>query len=494
MGLLPEVKKQYGKLKFLIDGEWVESTSTNIQTTTNPATGEVIAEFPTATAEEAIAAAKAAAKAFTTWRDVALRDRARLLFKLHAKIEERHEELCRILTQDHGRTIGESRGSVSRVIENVESACGALYGLVKQNEHIDQLANGIDEYLVWEPLGAFLIITPSNIPMHAWSSFVPYALAAGCTVVVSPSRQDPVAAEAICRAADEVGFPPGVINMVHGGRDINKDILSKPEIKGVGFIGSNRAGHELFALCGKLLKTSSINGNGKNHVVIMPDADVDACVPWLLRGAFGMTGQRCLGVDNVVVVGNVYDELKAKFVKAAASMKLGYGLDESAELGPYTTPGGRDSVRAWIDGALSEGAKLVLDGRNAVSSDYPKGYFMGPTILENVNVDMTCAKQEAFGAAAGLIRADSLDQVVEWINTKTNLGHSACIMTTNMKAARKFTREVNVGNVGVNIGVAQPYAFFPLGSRRESFVGTAKSRLAAMRMFMDEKTVTSRWV
>ena len=492
--LLPEVKKHYGRLKLLIDGEWVESKSTNIEQDTNPATDEVIAEFPSATKEEAVAAVEAAHKAFESWRNVPLRDRAYMLFSMHGKFRQHFEDLCRVLTQDHGRTIGEARGSVARVLENIESAASAVYGLPKQNEAVVNLANGIDEYLFWEPLGAFLIITPGNIPMHAWSSFVPYALAAGCTVVVSPSRQDPVAAEMVNRVTLEAGFPKGVINIVHGGRTINKDILSHPSIKGVGFIGSNRAGHELFELCGKLRKTSSINGNGKNHVVIMPDADVDSAIPWLLRACFGMTGQRCLGVDNVVVMGDVYDEVKSKFKEAAAAMKLGYGLDEQTELGPYTTRGGMEKIVQWTEQSLKEGAKVVLDGRTVKAKDYPKGYFLGPIILENVNPDMAMAKEEAFGAVAALIRGDRLDQAIEWINTKTNLGHSACIMTSSGKNARKFMREVNVGNVGINVGVAQPYAFFPLGSRRESFVGTAKSRLAAMKMFMDEKTVTTRWV
>jgi len=494
MALLPEVKAHYGKLKFLINGEWVDSKSTDIQQTINPATDEVIAEFPAATREEARAAVEAAHQAFQTWKDVPLRDRGRLLFALHAKFEEHYEEMCRILTQDHGRTIGEARGSVSRVIENIESACAALYGMASRNEHIDQLANGIDQYLVWEPLGAFLIITPGNIPMHAWSSFVPYALAAGCTVVVSPSRQDPVAADIVTRVAQEAGFPPGVINVIHGGRKINKMVLEQPEIKGVGFIGSNRAGHELFETCGRLRKTSSINGNGKNHLVIMPDADVDASIQWLLRACFGMTGQRCLGVDNVVVIGDIYDELKRKFMDATAGMKMGYGLDEDTTLGPYATAEGRGKILEWIERSMADGAKMVYDGRSVKVADYPKGYFMAPTILEDVNVDMPMAKEEAFGAVAALIRGQSLDQAIEWINTKTNLGHSAAIMTSSGKHARKFIREANVGNVAVNLGVAQPYAFFPLGSRRESYVGTAKSRMASMRMFMDEKTVVSRWV
>jgi len=226
----------------------------------------------------------------------------------------------------------------------------------------------------------------------------------------------------------------------------------------------------------------------------MPDADVDQGIVWLLRACFGMAGQRCLGVDNIIIIGDIYDEVKSKFKEAAAAMKLGYGLDEDNELGPMTTQAGKEKVVEWIEQSLAEGAKMVLDGRTVKVKDYPGGYFLGPTILEDVNVDMSMAKEEAFGPVASLIRADSLDQAIEWINTKTNLGHSASIMTQSGKNARKYIREVNVGNVAVNVAVAQPYAFFPLGSRRESFVGTAKSRMASMRMFMDEKMVITRWV
>jgi malonate-semialdehyde dehydrogenase (acetylating)/methylmalonate-semialdehyde dehydrogenase len=490
----PEVKTHYGRLKLLIDGEWVDSRSTVVETDTNPATGEPIAELPQATREEAEAAVAAAARAFQSWKNVSMRDRAYMLFSMHAKFREHYDMLCRVLVQDHGRTIEEARGTLSRVLENIESACSAVYGLVKENAGILNLAGGIDEYLYWEPVGAFLIVTPGNIPMHAWSSFVPYALAAGCTVVISPSRQDPVAAEMVNRVALEAGFPKGVINMIHGGRTINRMVLEHPAIQGVGFIGSNRAGWELFEQCGRLGKRSSINGNGKNLLVIMPDADLDSAVPWMLRACFGMTGQRCLGVDNVVVLGGIYDEVKTRFREAAARMTLGYGLDPQVEMGPYTTRDGMEKVRGWIDQALQDGCRMVLDGREKRPAELPKGYFMGPTILEGADPDMPSAKEEAFGAVAALLRGESLEQAIEWINTKTNLGHSACIMTQSGRHARQFIREVNVGNVGVNVGVAQPYAFFPLGSRRASFLGTAKSRLASMRMFMDEKTVTARWV
>ena len=493
MTLLPEVKGHYGKLKLMIDGEWVDSKSTLVHETVNPAIGEVIAEYPTATQEEARQAVEAAQRGFEAMKGIALRERARMLFDMRQKFEEHFDELTRVLTQDHGRTIKESIGSVRRVIENIESACSAAYGMAARNEHIDDLANGIDMWLTWEPMGPFLIVTPGNIPMHAWSSFVPYALAAGCSVVVSPSRQDPVAAEFICRVALEAGWPKGAINLIHGGREINKFILRQDEIQGLGFIGSTHAGWELFKLCGELGKRSSINGNGKNSVVIMPDVQIDKVIPFVRQGCFGMTGQRCLGSDNVMIVGNIYEEFKQKFAAMAQSMKLGYGLDESTDMGPYCSEAGRDKVAAWVQRGLAEGATMVHDGRN-IAPELSKGFFMAPTIIENVNPGMEIAKEEAFGAVASLIRTASLEEAINWINTGTDLGHSACIMTDSGQVARKFAREVVVGNVGINVGVPQPYAFFPLGSKRKSFFGGAKSRMASMRLFLDEKTVTARWV
>ncbi len=493
MALLSEVQSYYGRLKFFIDGEWVESKSTTVYPVTNPAKGEVIAEVPSATKEEIEAAVEAAQRGFERWSKVPLRDKARLMWNLRGKFEEHFEELARVLTQDHGRTIEESRGSVRRVIENIESACSSMYSVAK-GEQVNSLASGIDESLIWEPLGVFLIITPGNIPMHAWSSFVPYAIACGCTVIVSPSRQAPVATSWVTKVTEEVGFPPGVVNLIHGGREVNKALLSHPKVKGVGFIGSTSVGRELFKLAGELGKRASINGNGKNHIVVMPDADLDRATEYLMRGCYGMSGQRCLGTDNVIIVGDVYEEVKNRFVEASSRMKLGYGLDEETELGPMTTEQGRQKVIDWVETGIKEGAKIILDRRNEKVKDYPKGYFFGPTILEEVSPDMTIAKEEAFGPVANLLRARSLDEAIEWINTKTNYGHSACILTSSGKNARKFTQEVQVGNIGINLGIPQPYAFFPLGSKRDSFFGTAHSRIDSVRLFMDQKTVTMRWV
>jgi malonate-semialdehyde dehydrogenase (acetylating) / methylmalonate-semialdehyde dehydrogenase len=359
---------------------------------------------------------------------------------------------------------------------------------------VNDLARGLDQTLFWEPRGVFLIVTPNNIPMHAWSSFVPYALASGCPVVVSPSKDVPVSAKAIFDVVDMVkGFPKGVMNLVYGGRHINSRIMENPHVKGVGFIGSTGVGRQLFAQAGKLGKEASINGNGKNHVVLMPDASVDQVVQGILRGCYGMAGQRCLGADNLVLIGDVYDRFKEVFVAASAAMKLGYGLDESVEMGPLVSQTGREKVLDFIEKGIQEGAKMILDGRNVAVPGCKNGYFVGPTIFDNVHPDMFIAREESFGPVANLMRAKDLDEALDWINNKDDYGHSACIFTQSGQDARRFIKEADVGNVGVNVPVPQPYAFFPLGSKNESAQGVAKSRIDSMRLFLDQKTVTERW-
>ncbi len=496
MAVLEEVSKHYGRLRQYINGKWEDGASNAYFSTTNPATGEIIAEAPVASPAEVDNAITSAQAAFMKWRNVPFRDRVKLVFNLRDTFARHHEELSRILVQDHGCTIDEGRGTISRCMENIEAAGSAMYSLFK-GEHVDQLANGIDCYLIREPMGVFMIITPGNIPMHAWSSFVPYALACGCTVIVKPSRQCPVSADAMFKMLDETGLPPGVANLLHMGpeRELNKRIISDPRVKGVGLIGSTRVSKELFELCGKYGKRSSLNGNGKNYIVIMPDCSLDNAVQYILRGCFGMSGQRCLGSDNVAVIGDDarYEELKEKLIIASKAMRMGYGLDETVELGPLTTDNGKQQVLSFIESGLQSGAKLLLDGREAKIPGYEKGYFIGPTIFEGVTPDMYIAREEAFGPMCNLIRAEDLDQAIGWING-TNYGHSACIVTESGKAARKFIRECEVGNVGVNAGIPQPYAFFGLGSKKDSFYGNSKSRMDSVKLFLDEKTVTLRWV
>ncbi|MCP4683309.1 MAG: aldehyde dehydrogenase family protein [Desulfobacterales bacterium] len=494
MTVLKEVQQNYGRLKLYINGEWVESESSQIYESVNPTTGEVIATFPSATDDEVNQAIESAHAAMKTWGAVPVRDKARYLFDLRQKFEEKADWLSRILVQDHGRTIGEARGTLRRCIENIESACSALLLLTK-GEYVSDLARGLDQTLFWEPRGAFLIITPNNIPMHAWSSYVPYAIASGCPVIVSPSKDVPVATQALFEVTQEVaGFPPGLLNLVYGGRNVNDKILSHPHVKGVGFIGSTGVGRKLFARAGELGKEASINGNGKNHVVLTEDMDINAAVNGLLRGCYGMAGQRCLGADNLLVMDGAYDKVKQAFVTASAAMKMGYGLDEATELGPLVSENGQQKVIDFIDRGIKEGAKILLDGRGVKVKDYEGGFFAGPTVFENVDPDMFIAREESFGPVANLMRVKDMDEALDLINNKDNYGHSACLFTQSGTVARRFIKEADVGNVGINVPVPQPYAFFPLGSKNESAQGTAKSRIDSMRLFLDQKTVTERWV
>jgi len=494
MTVLEEVQQDYGKLKLHINGEWLESKSTQIYESVNPATGKVIATFPSSTDEEVNQAIESAHAALKTWGEVPVRDKARYLFDLRQKFEEKEDWLCRILVQDHGRTIGEARGTLRRCIENIESACSALLLLTK-GEYVSELARGLDQTLYWEPRGVFLIITPNNIPMHAWSSYVPYAIASGCPVILSPSKDDPICSQAIFEVTQEVkGFPPGLVNLVYGGRNVNDKILSHPHVKGVGFIGSTGVGRQLFARAGELGKEASINGNGKNHVVLTEEIEIAPVVNGLLRGCYGMAGQRCLGADNLLVLDGVYDKLKEALLKASSSMKMGYGLDESTELGPLVSKKGQQKVVDFIDRGIKEGAKILLDGRGVKVKGCEGGFFVGPTLFENVDPDMFIAREESFGPVANLMKVKDMDEALDLINNKDNYGHSACLFTKSGTLARKFTKEADVGNVGINVPVPQPYAFFPLGSKNESAQGTAKSRIDSMRLFLDQKTVTERWV
>jgi malonate-semialdehyde dehydrogenase (acetylating)/methylmalonate-semialdehyde dehydrogenase len=495
MAILDEVKPHYGRLVPYINGRWRQGKGRTVFTDFNPAKDAPIADCEISDHADAEEAVDAAHRAFQTWKDVPFRDRADYLGKMRAVFASRHEELSRILVQDHGRTIGEARGTVQRCIENIESALGALYSLYK-GEAVQQLARGIDCLLLWEPVGVFLILTPGNIPMHAWSSFVPYAIGCGCTVIVSPSWQNPVASDAIFKVLEEVGLPAGVMNLIHVGTDfdVNRRILEDKRTAGVGFIGSSQVGRELFALCGRLGKRSSINGNGKNHIVVMDDADPAKAADYVLRGCFGMAGQRCLGSDNVLVAGGVFKAFRDKLIELSRNFRVGYGLDEATQMGPLTTRQGKEKVESFIEKGIKEGARITLDGRGIRVSGFESGYFLGPTIFEDVHRGMHIAKEESFGPVCNLIPIGGLDEAIDMINNNTEYGHSACIITSSGASARTFIRECNVGNIGVNAGIPQPYAFFPLGSKRDSFFGAAKSRVDSVRLFLDQKTVTERWV
>ena len=489
---MQEVQKNYGRLELFIDGKWVDSQSAYAQPVMNPAKGEVIAEVPFATREEVDKAVESARTAFGKWSELPVTTRAGYVFKLKQKLDQYFEDVSRITTQNHGKIVDEARGETRRLVENVEVGCNAAYTLAK-GEQLDQIASGVDETLVREPLGTFAVVGPFNFPSLAPFWYIPIAIAVGCTLVVKPSEITPLPMQWCVKAIEEAGIPPGVVNMIHGSKDVNEALITHPHIRGVAFVGSTPVAKSIYRLAGEYGKRTLLQAGAKNYMIVMPDSDLTTTVSALMPSFYGNTGQRCLSGANLVAVGDVYEPLKKKFAEASSKLRLGYGLDESVEMGPLVSQRAKERVLGYIQKGIDEGAELILDGRNAMVKEHPKGYFVGPTVFDQVTPDMTIAKDEIFGPVAGIIRAETLDDAVEMINKKTNYGNEACIFTKSGKNAREFRRKVQAGNIGINIGIAAPMAFFPFAGFRDSFFGVLHGQIDCVDFFTDKKVVVSRW-
>jgi malonate-semialdehyde dehydrogenase (acetylating)/methylmalonate-semialdehyde dehydrogenase len=490
--VLKEVQRNYGRLRLFVDGKWIDSQSTRVQAVMNPAKDETIAEVPFATKDEVDRAVESARSAFEKWSEVPVTTRAGYVFRLKQKLDEYFEGISRITTQNHGKIIDEARGETRRLVENVEVGCAVAYTLAK-GEHLDQVASGVDETLIREPLGSFAVLGPFNFPSLAPFWFIPIAIAVGCTVVVKPSEITPLPMQWCMKAIEEAGIPPGVVNLVHGSREVSEALIAHPEVRGVCFVGSTPVAKSIYRLAGEHGKRVLCQAGAKNYVVVMPDADLKMTINSLMPSFYGNTGQRCLSGANLVAVGQVYESLKKGFVEASSKLRLGYGLDESTEMGPLVTREARERVLGYIQKGLDEGAKLVLDGRQPRVERYSKGYFLGATVFDQVRPDMTIARDEIFGPVASIIRADKLDEAIEMINTKSNYGNEACIFTSSGKNAREFRRKVKAGNIGVNIGIAAPMGFFPFAGFKESFFGVLHGQVDCVDYFTDKKVVVSRW-
>jgi len=490
--VLKEVQSNYGRLRLFVDGKWIDSQSTRVRAVMNPAKDETIAEVPFATKEEVDRAVESARSAFEKWRELPVTTRAGYVFRLKQKLDEYFEDISRITTQNHGKIIDEARGETRRLVENVEVGCAVAYTLAK-GEHLDQVASGVDETLIREPLGSFAVLGPFNFPSLAPFWFIPIAIAVGCTVVVKPSEITPLPMQWCMKAIEEAGIPPGVVNLVHGSREVSEALIGHPEVRGVCFVGSTPVAKSIYRLAGEHGKRALCQAGAKNYVVVMPDADLKMTINSLLPSFYGNTGQRCLSGANLVAVGQVYESLRKGFVEASSKLRLGYGLDESTEMGPLVTREAKERVLGYIQKGLDEGAKLILDGRQARVDGYSNGYFLGATVFDQVTPDMTIARDEIFGPVASIIRADKLDEAVEMINTKSNYGNEACIFTSSGKNAREFRRKVKAGNIGVNIGIAAPMGFFPFAGFKESFFGVLHGQVDCVDYFTDKKVVVSRW-
>ncbi len=479
-------------MKNYINGEWQTSESKNLGDVWCPATGEKIAQVPFSTEAEVDKAVKAAQAAFAEWRNTPPLTRARYLFRLKEAFENSFEDIAKTLVTEEGKSIDESRGEVRRMIENVEHATGVT--TMMTGYCLEDIAHDIDCTAERQPIGVFGCIAPFNFPAMVPWWFMPYAVVSGNTYIVKPSEQVPMTQTRIFEVVDEVGFPPGVVNMVHGSRDVVNGMLHHPGIKGISFVGQTATARYIYQECGKTGKRVQALGGAKNAVVVMPDANIPQGLPSLITSFYGCAGERCLSGSMLVSVGKVHDELRDKFVGAAKAMKVGNGLDPSTAMGPVISRPHMERVLNYIEKGLAEGAKLVLDGRNTKVEGHPNGFYIGPTVFDNVTPDMTIAREEIFGPVVAMIHVKDLDEAIKIINTR-GFANAACIYTDSGKAVRDFKYKVKPSMIGVNIGIAAPMSFFPFGGAGESLFGDLKGHgREVFQFFTDTKVVISRWL
>jgi malonate-semialdehyde dehydrogenase (acetylating)/methylmalonate-semialdehyde dehydrogenase len=495
MAILEDPIKGCPTIKNYIDGEFEESKG-ELTDVVNPVNTETIARVGMGTRSELDQAVAAAKEAFVDWRKTPAVARARYLFRFKELLEENFEELSRIQTQEHGKTIDESRGETRRGIENVEVACGAP--TLMMGDVNEDIASGIDEYLIRVPLGVFGIIGPFNFPfmIPLWSA--PYAVATGNTVVIKPSPQVPNSQNAIAELIEEAGFPPGVWNVVHGERDVVSGMMENPDVQGITFVGSTpTAKNVIYPGCGKSGKRVIAQAGAANYMVIMPDCEIEPTVRALMTSFFGNAGQRCLAGQNLIVVGGdaFYNEFMEAVTETAKNIKIGNGLDESVQMGPVKDAQKKEKILSYIECAEKEGAKFRLDGRKfEISGNYPDTCFLGPTIMEGLSRDSKCVHEEIFGPTMGVIRAGNLDEALDICNENVHQNANA-IFTTNGKHARKFQYEALSGNVGINVGIVAPMAFYPFSGSGDSFFGILHTQgKEAFRFFTESKVVIQRWL
>ena len=480
------------KLNNYIDGNWIESTASNILEVHNPATAEVLATVPLSPAEEVDRAAKMAAAAFHEWRRVPAPNRIQYLFRLKNLLEEHFEDLACTVTMENGKTLDDSRGELRRAIENVEVACGIP--MLMLGDFSEDIARGVDEYMIRQPVGVAAIICPFNFPGMIPFWYLHYAVACGNTVIVKPSERTPLTMHKVFQLLEEAKFPKGVVNLVNGGAETVDAILDHPLIQAVTFVGSTAVARHVYARASANGKRVQAQGGAKNPLIILPDADVSLTTSIVMDSAFGNAGQRCLAASLAITVGEASQIFTPALAEAAASRVVGYGLDKGVQMGPVITPQSKIRIEGLIEKGLQEGAKLVVDGRDAVVSGYERGNFLRPTILSEVPQGGTIARTEIFGPVLGMLHVESVEEAIALVNSG-EYGNMACVFTSSGAAARKFRYEAEAGNIGINIGVAAPMAFFPFSGWKNSFFGTQHAQgKHGVEFFTQTKVVVERWL
>lgn len=478
-------------LRNYIAGDWHESAASAFLNVHNPATAEVLGRVPLSPAQEVDAAVQAAARAFPEWRRTPVTDRVQCLFQLKALLHQHFEELARTITMECGKTLVEARGEMQRAIENVEVACGAPSLL--QGDFSEDIASGIDELMIRQPLGVCACICPFNFPGMIPFWFMPYALACGNTYVVKPSEKVPLTMQRIAELIGQTTLPRGVFNLVNGGRETVEAILDHPLVRAISLVGSTPVARSVYARAAAQGKRAQCQGGAKNPIIILPDADPETTVRITADSGFGCAGQRCLAASLVLTVGAARKPFTEALVEAARHRTVGYGLDETVQMGPVITPESKARVESLISQAIEEGAAPLVDGRKTAVPGYERGNFIRPTILDQMNPNGHVTRTEIFGPVLGLMHVETTEDAIAFVNSGA-YGNMACLFTSSGASARKFRYEAEVGNVGINIGVAAPMAFFPFSGARESFFGDLHGQgRHAVEFFTQTKVVIERW-
>ena len=480
-----------GEVRDYVGGAWRLPSSENGTSVLNPATGEVIGQTPAGSAEDVAAAVDAASAAFPEWRAVPAGERIQYLFRFKQLLEEHFEEIARTITIENGKTLAEARGELRRGVENVEVACGIP--ILMQGYNLEDVARGIDESMFRQPLGVVAVITPFNFPAMIPLWFLPYAIACGNTLVAKPSERVPFSMVRIFELLDRTGLPKGVLNLVNGGKTAVDALLDHPAVQAISFVGSSPVARYIYARAAANGKRVQCQGGAKNHVVILPDADRETTTQIVADSAYGCAGQRCLAVSVAVTVGGAREWFRKSITDLAASLKVGNGLGDGVQMGPVITPASRERIEGLIAKGTAEGAKPALDGRGAKISGYERGNFVGPTVLDGVPAASELTNTEIFGPVLSVIHASDVDEAIEII-TRNPYGNQSSIFTTSGAAARKFRNQISTGNVGINIGVAAPMAYFPFSGWKGSFLGVLHAQgRDAVEFYTDKKVVIERW-
>jgi malonate-semialdehyde dehydrogenase (acetylating)/methylmalonate-semialdehyde dehydrogenase len=479
------------KIPHYIDGQWVESNAREWSEIVNPATGESLGKVPISDAAEVTKAIDAAAAAYPAWRRTPPEDRIQPLFKLKVLLEDHLDDISRLITQENGKTFTEAKAEMRRAIENVEVACGIP--MMMQGYNLEDVARGIDEMMIRQPLGVTAAIVPFNFPGMIAFWFLPYAIATGNTFILKPSERVPLTMRYVYELIEKTGLPKGVVNLVNGGKVAVDTLIDDPRVRAISFVGSTPVARYIYARSGEKGKRAQCQGGAKNPVIVLPDADMQMATQIISDSAFGCAGQRCLAVSVAVTIGEAQNTFRDAIAESASKLRVGNGLEDGVQMGPVITRQSKERIESLIGVGEKQGAKVLVDGRNPKIPRHERGNFVKPTILDGVPASSELSHTEIFGPVLSMVHANDMDEALAFLE-RNPYGNQASLFTSSGAAARRFRYEAPAGNVGINIGVAAPMAYFPFSGWKDSFFGIMHGQgRDSVEFYTEKKVVVERW-